>query len=324
MKSDLQTKIRRIILGLITFSMILFCVNLLNAQVPSPTHHWPLIENLNDVVGGKNGTNFGVTFQNDAIRGPVAYFDGESYARLPQFLNGLTEVTIATWFRMDEVQVWSRFYNFGRGDQTEPKDVMMIVPVNGYGNYRFTLSNPGGPWYDIDFPTETISLDIETWYFSAVVLKPDSIIIYHNNEQVFAEGGFTRQFGTMNDIENALGKSFWPDALWKGALSDLRVYNTALTKKQVLELYNATVGGQTNISDINIENAPKIFGGDRTINIVMTEPYLNEVVYVYNIAGVLVTRKPINEINNTAFNPGVYIVRVLGDTGQHIRKVIVR
>ena len=97
--------------------MAFLCGMTLSAQV----HHWPLTENLNDVVGDLHGTNNGVTFENDAVRGPVAYFEGTSaYANLPSFANGMTEITIACWFRMDESRVWARIYSFGEGDQTEP------------------------------------------------------------------------------------------------------------------------------------------------------------------------------------------------------------
>ena len=149
--------------------LALFCGLFLSAQ----SHHWPLTEDLTDAVGDLDGTNNGVTFEDDAVRGPVAYFEGESaYANLPSFLNGLEEVTIAHWFRMDESRVWARTYSFGTGDQSEPKDVLMVIPVSGgvepdsdpvHNMYRFTLSNPGEAWYDIDFPKAIVATMISTF-----------------------------------------------------------------------------------------------------------------------------------------------------------------
>ena len=277
-----------------------------------------------DVVGELNGTNIGITFEDDAVRGPVAYFNGEAYGKLPQFVNGLTEITIATWFRMDEVRIWSRIYTFGTGDQSEPKDVLMVIPTSGNnGMYRFTLSNPGSAWYDIDFPEDIVSLELETWYYSVVVLKPDSIILYHNDTQIFAESGYDRAFGTINDVENAIGKSFWPDPLWKGALSDLRVYNTALSQAEVEALYNETLPTGISRSQAGA-NVPVIYSKDKQINVKLDNSRNDEVVSVYNVTGALVARKPVTEIQSVSFNTGVYIVRVAGSQVNYATKVFVK
>jgi hypothetical protein len=295
-------------------------------EMPEPDHHWPLTADLNDVVGTLNGTNNGVTFENDAVRGPVAYFEGESaYANLPSFVNGLTEISVAVWFRMDESRVWARIYSFGEGDQTEPKDCMMVIPVSGNNNmYRFTLSNPGGTWYDIDFPVELVDIQLDTWYQSTVVLKPDSIIVYHNGEQIFAESGFERAFGTLNDVENALGKSFWPDPLWKGALSDLRVYNTALTPGEVKALYDATSGPAGISEEVADLNVPVVYTDYDRIGVKLNNPRFDEVVSVFSITGALVARKPVSQISTVTFETGIYVVRILGSDVNYATKVFIK
>ncbi|HDS07376.1 MAG TPA: hypothetical protein ENO05_07085 [Bacteroides sp.] len=297
-----------------------------SAEVPEPDHHWPLTADLIDAVGDLDGTNNGVTFENDAVRGPVAYFNGDNaYANLPSFVNGLTEISVAVWFRMDESRVWSRIYSFGEGDQTEPKDVMMVIPVSGNNNmYRFTLSNPGGTWYDIDFPMEIVDIQTGTWYQSTVVLKPDSIILYHNGAQIFAESGFERAFGTLNDVENALGKSFWPDPLWKGAISDLRVYKSALTPSQVKAVYDAT-GATTGISEkISDKNVPLVYTDYNRIGVKLDQPRHDEVVSVFSITGSLVAQKPVSQIGTVSFNTGIYVVRVVGSNVNYATKVFIK
>ncbi len=290
----------------------------------SQDHHWPLTSDLNDAVGSLNGTDHGVTFQNDNVRGPVAYFDGSGYANLPGFINGLTEITISCWFRMDEAQVWSRIYSFGHGDQTEPKDVLMVIPVGGNNNmYRFTLSNPDGAWYDIDMPAEVISLELNTWYFSAVVLKPDSIIFYHNDVKVFAESGFTRAFGTITDTENAIGKSFWADPMWKGAMSDLRVYNSALSESAVIDLYNSTIP-VVGVGKVENGVAAQVYSYDNKIRIKLDEANNDEIVSVYSLTGALLASKPVSEIEALNFNTGVYIVKINGAEVNYATKVLVR
>ncbi len=298
------------------------CGQILSAQ----THHWPLTTNLNDVVGTLNGTNHGVTFGNDAVRGPVALFDGVSaYANLPSFVNGNAAVTVTCWWKMEESRVWARIYTLGKGDQVEPKDVMMVIPVSGNNNmYRFTLSDPSGPWVDADFPKEVVDVTTNTWYWSAVVLKPDSIIVYHNDSQILAESGFTRPINTLEDTENAIGKSFWPDLTWKGAISDLRFYNTALTKTEVLALYNSTninVGISKNALQSDI---PVVFSENNKIRVKLNKSFNNEVVSVYNVTGAMIARKPVTEISNFTFNTGIYIVKVQGNDLNYATKVLVK
>ena len=292
-------------------------------------HHWPLQSDLSDVAGSLDGTNNGITFEDDATRGPVAYFDGNGYANLPSFIagNDMTEITISCWYRMDLEQVWSRIYTIGTGDQTEPKDVLMVIPVGGNNNmYRFTLSDPEGAWVDIDMPEDIIDIQLDTWYFSAVVLKPDSIIFYHDDVKVFAESGFTRPFGTINDVENALGKSFWPDALWNGAISDFRVYETALDEDAVVSLYNETINGwSTEVAEKTADlDVPVVYARHNQINVMLNQPKLDAVVSVYNVTGALVARKPVQEINSISFESGIYIVKVLGSDVNYATKVFVQ
>lgn len=292
-------------------TVLLFAMCMLVAQfVFAQDYHWPLKENLNDVVGGRNGTNFGVTFQNDAQRGPVAFFDGTAYAKLPSVINGLTEVTISVWFRMDVVQPWSRIYTFGKGDQTEPKDVLMVIPVNGAAEpvknwYRFTLSDPNGPWYDIDLDPADVNVSVGTWYLSTVVLKPNTITIYHNDKKVFSEDVFDRPVGTLQDIENALGKSFWPDALWKGALSDLRIYKSALTDQQVAQLY----GNATSVAKHFTDNS-LVYSRQNQIGIKMTSELAGATVTVTDLTGALVAQMSIEDIQKATFKKGVYLLKI--------------
>ncbi len=308
---------------LLSMSAVLALV--ISQTLSGQTHRWPLTENLNDVVGTLHGTNHGVTFGNDAVRGPVAIFEGESaYANLPSFVNGNEAITVTCWWKMDESRAWARIYTFGKGDQSEPKDVMMVIPVSGNNNmYRFTLSDPAGPWVDADFPKEVVDVVAGVWYWSAVVLKPDSIIIYHNDNQILAESGFTRPISTLEDTENAIGKSFWPDLPWKGALSDLRFYNKSLSNSEILALYNASKPVGINKNQIDSET-PVIYSALNKINVTLNKPNNDEVVTVYNVTGALLVRKTMQEISKISFNSGIYVVKVQGANINYAAKVLVK
>jgi hypothetical protein len=304
---------------------VLFAL-IVGLSMSAQVHHWPLKTDLNDRIGEKHGTNNGVSFETDDTRGPVANFNGESYANLPSVINGLDEVTVTCWFRMDEKRVWSRIYTFGKGDQTEPKDVFMVIPVGGNEEmYRFTLSDPSGPWVDIDFPKDIIDIQVDTWYFSAAIVKGDSIIIYHNDTKVFAESGFTRPISTLEDTENALGKSFWPDDLWKGALSDLRIYDAGLSEAEVVALYQETLTGWTDVPEVKTKaNEPLVYSRYSKIEVKLNQPRYDEQVSVYNVTGALVGQKPVAELGSLSFDTGIYLVKIVGSNVNYAAKVFVK
>lgn len=312
-------------------AIALLCGQFASAQ----THHWPLTADLNDVVGDKHGTNNGITFTDDAVRGPVADFDGTGFANLPSFIFGLEkdELTLAIWYKMTEKRVWARIYTLGLGDQSEPKDVFMWIPVSGaeeagtdpiHNMFRFTLTDPAG-WLDLDFPKAIIDLQLDTWYQSVVVIKDDSLKLYHDGVVFFAESQMTtRTIGELDDKENALGKSFWPDDMWKGGLSDLRFYDSALTDAEVLTLYNETnivVGIEEAQS---MESAVNVYSYLDKIYVELHHQYTDEVVSVYNMTGALVAERPLPEIGQMNFNTGIYVVKVAGSSFSHSTKVFIK
>ena len=291
------------------------------------TYHWPLTSDLNDVVSSKNGTNYGVTFQTDDERGDVAYFDGNSYAILPSFLDSLTEVTVAVWFRMDESNGWAMIYAFGSGYLTDPRHGIMVCPVMGDGTERFKTvvadATAGGNWYDLPLETDVAKIETNTWYYSTVVIKPDSIAYYLNDEQVYSAGDSPWNLQGLTDTSNYLGVSYWSDPLWNGALSDLRVYNTALSKAEVEALYQSTLATINAVEDATV-NSPVVYAREGQIIINTDKPATDQVVSVYNLSGSMIARESLKNIGNNIFNPGLYIVQIKGSETNYSTKVLVK
>ena len=290
-------------------------------------HLWPLTSNLTDTKGSLVGTNHGVQFSSDAVRGDVAVFDGNSYANLPQFLMGNPEITVAVWFRMDEVRPWSRAYSFGSGDQTEPKKVMMVIPVTGADDpvknwFRFTITSSTGPWLDADVDTLAASVKVGQWNHSVMVITADSVIGYFNNKRIIEEL-YTSDLTTFADTQNALGKSFWPDAFFKGALSDLRVYNTKLSNADVNTLYNETVKLPSAVESISVNN-PSVYVMNNTIKVDLKQTAQSAIVKVYSVTGSLVAKADASQISNQKFNAGVYMVLVNGVGINYSTKLIIK
>ena len=105
---------------LLLFVNVLFFASIINSQ--TPIAHWPLDDNANDIIDGKNGTVVGgVQFLNDADRGDVAYLDGvDGVIELPTSIFGdtteiksIANTTISCWFNWDGGAAWQRVYSLG-------------------------------------------------------------------------------------------------------------------------------------------------------------------------------------------------------------------
>lgn len=289
-------------------------------------YYWPLTSNLTDTKGGLEGTNHGVQFSPDAVRGNVAVFDGSSYANLPSFIKGNPEVSVAVWFRMDEVQPWARIYSFGSGDQTEPKNVMMVIPVTGADDpvknwFRFTLTNSTGPWLDADVDTLETQIEVGQWYHTVMIFTADSVIGYCNNKRIIEEA-FITDLSDKDDTQNALGKSFWADAMWKGAMSDLRVYKSKLSDADVNKIYTESLPSA--VESIKSENSPSIYTVGKSIKVELKQATQNAKVTIYGIAGNLIAKKDVLSIGNLKLNSGIYLVQVTGDGLSYKTKVAIK
>jgi len=291
-------------------------------------NYWPLTSDLTDTKGGLNGTNHGVQFTADAVRGNVAFFDGSSYANLPSFIQGNPEISVAVWFKMDQVQPWARIYSFGSGDQSEPKNVMMVVPVTGAGDpvknwFRFTITNSTGPWLDADVDTAETNVKVGEWYHTVMIFTGDSVIGYFNNKRIIEEA-YVTDLSDKDDLQNALGKSFWPDAMWKGALSDLRVYKSKISDADVNTIYNETYIGPSAVASVKAENSPVVYSEGKSIKVALKHAVQNATVSIYGLAGNLIAKKDVSSISSQKLNSGIYLVQVAGNGLSYKTKVVIK
>lgn len=220
------------------------------AEPPAPDLHWT----MDDVDGatvpdssgnGLDGTISGTTSVVDAEGGTRALElpggSGGGYVTIPRgALEGATDLTVSARVRWDgEGGAWQRVYDLG-SDTTR---YLFTTPSNGDGNLRTAVTTNGGggeatvnghgPLKAGDWVTLTTTLDTSsdpgagrvTTYLDgvAVASSPTSI----SAGQLLADGATAAGF---------LGKSFYPDPLFDGAIDDFRIYRSALAPDQVAEL----------------------------------------------------------------------------------------
>ncbi|MEN8157471.1 MAG: LamG-like jellyroll fold domain-containing protein [Bacteroidota bacterium] len=206
-------------------------------------YHWPLASDAVEIEAGLNGEVDGIEFSDDPVRGGVATFDNDTgYVKLPQFIGGLDEVTISIWFRMDEKRVWSRLINLGEGPRPDAdwwRDGFWLVPASHWNDSQPFGLEATGKQCHWNKGVANPDLILGAWYQTTIVVSNEIGKIYLNDTEIVSMV-MPKPIGEINDIQNSLGTSFWPDPIFRGAMSDLFIYSKALTAEEVTTLYNDT------------------------------------------------------------------------------------
>ena len=135
-----------------------------------------------------------------------------------------TGFSASVWAYPTAASNWARFFDFGGQSQN------IQISRNGTSNdLRFYV---GGTQLVV---SNAISLN--NWQlFSVTVDASGNATVYKNGQQL----GTSQNSGfiptTAARTSNYIGKSNWADALYKGQMHDLQIYNTALTAAQVASI----------------------------------------------------------------------------------------
>jgi hypothetical protein len=227
---------------------VLICAGFCKAQIA----HWPLDNDVNDATGSFHGemTPDGVYFFNDPVRGQVMWLDGfQGYVTLPAgLLAGIQDVTITCWFNWAGGDVWQRVYSFGNAMPSVR--TLYLCPQDGWEPHQLHITlggqPPGGAFVWKDYTPQPIVPEV--WYFTALILKGDSLKFYLDDQLLIHEGDvLVNPEDLLPDNSNFIGKSHWDDPAqnlndpkFSGLIDDMRFYSRALTGQEILELYLAT------------------------------------------------------------------------------------
>jgi hypothetical protein len=316
---------------LLSFLVLLFCVGTSYSQIA----HWPLDGNTQEIIDGKHAvaSPTGVSWvDNDPQRGQVLQLDGMTgYVTLPSVIwesETDTNTTITCWFNWAGGANWQRVYSLGLGDPAWK--LMYLCPRDGWDanglHLTFHAFEPD-QWYDFvgewgNMAWDTITPD--KWYFSAVILKEDSLKVWLNDSLIVATDSV---FVTPQKIQagdtsnNVLGMSHWPDTVYNGMIDDFRIYGDALSDAEVLALFYE---GNTGTEDVKPESPIKLFSRYGKIMYADVDESQVSEVSVYSITGALLFRSTqLSELPSRSYKPGIYLVNVRHQQEMISRKIAV-
>ncbi len=205
---------------------------------------WKLDGDASDSSGrGNNGEVMNnPKWVDGRINGALKFDGADDYVSLPigSLISTLNRSTVMVWVDFSNTGgAWQRIFDFG----TDTGNYIYLSPrTDANGPMRVAITAGEGQWSDLDAASGTLA---SGWHHVAVVLEPDNLQLYLDGRDV----GNTEPLYVMSDLgvttNNWLGRSqYFTDAFFNGSLDDLRIYNDALSKEQIAEIYKSALNSQ--------------------------------------------------------------------------------
>lgn len=195
---------------------------------------------------GNDGNVIGSAGWSPGIDGNSLSLTG-GHVELPNgIVSGINDITISTWFNLDNVGTWSRVFDFGSGTGLN----MFLTPEAGFsgGPMRFSIKPAGQGEQQLDGP----SISAGQWYHVAVTIEDDTGSLYLNGSLVASNPAMTVDPADLNfTTQNYLGDSQYPaDPPLFGRIDDFRIYAEALPAEQIAQLVGASSALQADFTEI--------------------------------------------------------------------------
>ncbi|MGD1703436.1 LamG-like jellyroll fold domain-containing protein, partial [Dapis sp. BLCC M229] len=165
----------------------------------------------------------------DSRFGSCLNFDGvDDYIQMPEMNIDYSQgLTVEAWVHYNSFKSWSRIIDFGNG---APNDNILFANEATTSNLCFdsfkgTTSNR---------VKANGKLELSKWLHLAVTVDGSGNTKIYNNGTEVGSGSINLP-NKINRTKNYIGKSNWPDELFYGKMSNLRLYNRALSPEEINE-----------------------------------------------------------------------------------------
>jgi len=196
-------------------------------------------DNTNDTCNTYNATSpTDITYNSSGKFGKSAIFNGtSSYFDIPAPTLGNDAFTISMWLKFDDLA--SERFIFSKYKNTGQFGMICQSPPNA-SNILFQAYNTGGTAYNA---VTTTSMSTGVWYNYVLTFDfhggSPAIIAYLNGSQeatVTPSGTFGQ-----NNAEVSIGRYHAGATFFDGEMDQIRLFSSALSADQVLDLYNEVV-----------------------------------------------------------------------------------
>lgn len=299
-------------------------ISIKTLEDPTLVYHWPLAGNITEVNNGLDATLVGATFENDAVRGQVAKLSN-GYIELPSVIHDLDETTVAMWFRMDSELLWAKLISLGVGESGgagHREGVILTIAGDWDGSHPLGLdmTNYVGDW---NGPKANPTINLGTWHHIAMSYTGEIAKLYFDGIELFS-ATLPEPIGKYNDTENCIGKSYWGDPIFDGAVSDLQIFTKKLSSEEINKVMNGESLGAKELA--KTEASIKIYPNPAKNSVTLSAKEFNS-VEIYNALGQSVLKldgKKDLEINTTKFESGIYIVKFTNNETSIAKRLVIK
>jgi hypothetical protein len=192
-----------------------------------------------DSVGTAHGTIVNTTLTNTGAL-TLAGGSSDQFVDLPNgIISSLGDATFEAWLTWTGGAIWQRIFDFGNtateGSQGTGMTYLFFTPKDGLSTRTLrAVYSTSGTTGEIVAASPSVLPSGTASHVTVVVNDTSNLItVYVNGLSVGTPATFAGHLSSINDINNWLGRSQFADAALAASLTEFRIYNAALTAKQV-------------------------------------------------------------------------------------------
>ncbi|HET8970440.1 MAG TPA: LamG-like jellyroll fold domain-containing protein, partial [Candidatus Nanopelagicales bacterium] len=179
------------------------------------------------VVGPKIGAAGGQVSYAAGVDGQAVVLDGQSGVQLPDGLVSGATYSVSLWLRPAAYSAYTPAFFAAR----DSEHWVSLLPQGSTGVGGNSMIWSGTEWYDAGFGQR---LPLDEWSHVAFTVDSGRLTAWVDGKQVFSGTGFPDVL-TADTGVFSLGVNWW-DSPFRGAIDDLRVYDSVLTDAEVAAL----------------------------------------------------------------------------------------
>lgn len=248
------------------------------------------------------------------------------FVQLPTKIANHKSMTISTWIYWRGGDTWQRVFDFGNN---ENEYMFLTVRSNESNKIRFAIKNGG------DEQTLTAGSSMTTnrnkWAHLAVTMGEDSVAIYLNGELIASSTDISIRPTDFKPFRNYIGRSqFSTDPTLKGYIDDFRIYNYAMSYKEIQKLHNEATGiCEPTKKELGINLSALPADKEIIVDFAASNPSDKVYIQLYNTQGLLLdninaaSQEPVR-IDVSKYPNGLYILKAASGKETGTRKFLVR
>lgn len=209
---------------------------------------WTGLSHKDNTPNKMHAVAYGTTSATDANRPAISFDGADDYLKLPYHAGDMEAMTFTAWVKGSSTTAWQRIFDFGNGED----EYLFLTPTNGSA-MRFEIKKDG----TIQGLNATTTLGTGTWKHVAVTIGANEVAIYIDGVKNASTTSITLRPSDIVPAISYLGRSqFVADPAFKGMMSDVRLYNYALSADEVKNISSEIVS--VDGLDITAERIPSI------------------------------------------------------------------